>query len=128
VKEEFLQGQLLLDIAETYARLGDTAAMQEVIERGFKLAEKLYATDSDADDPNQAFKGSWPSTVTWSRFTSLLAKTSSATALAKVGTIPDPGIQNLERIALADGLLGAKASMSMVIVKTKDTNNYSISD
>jgi hypothetical protein len=58
----------------------------------------------------------------------LLAKTSSATALAKVGTIPDPGIQNLERIALADGLLGAKASMSMVIVKTKDTNNYSISD
>lgn len=128
VKEEFLQGALLLDIAETYARLGDTAAMQEVIERGFKLAEKLYDADSDADDPNQAFKGSWPSTVTWSRFTSLLAKSSSAAALAKVSNIPDPEIQAVERIAVANGLLGAKGGLSIVIVKTKDTNNYSISD
>jgi hypothetical protein len=128
VKEEFVQGQLLLDLAETYAKLGDTAAVQEVVERGFKLAEKLYDTDSDADDPNQAFKGSWPSTVTWSRFTSLLAKSSSAAALAKVNNIPDPEIQTVERIAVANGLLGTKAGMSIVIVKTKDTNNYSISD
>jgi hypothetical protein len=64
------------------------------------------------------------STATWSRFTSLPAGTSLATALEAVNDIPDPDIQTLERIAVANGLLGTTADVEMIAVKTKEKNGF----
>ena len=117
----------MADVAQDYEKLGDTASMKEVVERGFKVAEKLYASDIDADDPNQAFKVEWPSTVMWGMFTALLARVSPSAAFEAISNIPDPEIQTLERIAVANGLIGTNADFQMVAVRTKSKNNYSMS-
>ena len=96
------------------------------MDQGFKLAEKLYATDTDADDPNQAFKAMWPSTSAWSRFVALATRISPQTALQVINSIPDPEIQVLETIALADSLLGAPPAMQMVAIKTKSKTRYMV--
>ncbi len=124
VKEELMQAGYLADIAESYLKLGETGSVKDVVDRGFKIAEKLYATDTDADDPNRAFKAEWPSTAMWSRFTSLLARTSRAAALEAINNIPDPEIQTLQRIAMANGLLGTNAGFQIVAVKSKSKNAY----
>jgi tetratricopeptide (TPR) repeat protein len=124
VKEEFMRGQLLADISARYVKLGDFAAARDAIDRGFKVAEKLYESDTDAADPNQVFKAAWPSTAMWSKFSSLLTRISSTDVFQAIGNIPDPEIQCVERIAFANALLRISPDVQMVVVKTKDKDNY----
>jgi tetratricopeptide (TPR) repeat protein len=126
VHEEVAKAHLLAGAGDDYLKLGDTDSAKKVVEEGFKLAEKLYATDTDADDPNQAFKALWPSTSAWRRFVALATRISPQTALQAINSIPDPEIQALETIALANSLLGAPPGMQMVAVKTKSKNNYMV--
>ncbi|MGE5206303.1 MAG: hypothetical protein ACM3PW_11860, partial [Chlamydiota bacterium] len=79
VQEEVAKAYLLSGAGDDYLKLGDTDSAKKVVEEGFKLAEKLYATDTDADDPNQAFKAMWPSTSAWRRFVALATRISPQT-------------------------------------------------
>ena len=123
IQRDIVQFDLLAGAGDDYLKLGNTESARKVVDQGFKLAEKLYATDTDADDPNQAFKAMWPSTSAWGRFVALAARISPQTALQAINSIPDPEIQALENIALADSLLGAPSAMQMVAVNTKSKNN-----
>jgi len=117
---------MLASAGDDYLKLGNRESAKKVVDQGFRLAEKLYATDTDADDPNQAFKTMWPSTSAWSRFVALATRISPQTALQAINGIPDPEIQALEAIALADSLLAAPPTTQMVAVKTKSKNNYMV--
>jgi len=124
IQREIVQFDMLAGAGDDYLKLGNTESAKKVVDQGFKLAEKLYATDTDADDPNQAFKAMWPSTSAWRRFVALATRISPQTALLAINSIPDPEIQALETIALADSLLGAPTGMQMIEVQTKNKNSY----
>ena len=126
IQREIVQFDMLAGAGDDYLKLGNTESAKKVVDQGFKLAEKLYATDTDADDPNQAFKAMWPSTSAWRRFVALATRISPQTALQAINSIPDPEIQALETIALADSLLGAPPGQQMVAVKTKSNNSYMV--
>ena len=124
IHRELVQFDMLAGAGDDYLKLGNTGSAKKVVDQGFKLAERLYATDTDADDPNQAFKAMWPSTSAWRRFVALATRISPQTALQAINSIPDPEIQALETIALADSLLGAPPATQMVAIKTKSKNSY----
>ncbi len=126
VEQETSQADLLATAGDDYLKLSDTDSARKVVDQGFKLAEKLYATDTDAGDPNQAFKAMWPSTSAWRRFVALATRISPQAALQAINRIPDPEIQSLETIALANSLLGAPSATQMVAVKTKSKNSYMV--
>jgi hypothetical protein len=126
IQREIVQFDMLAGAGDDYLKLGNTDSAKKVVDQGFKLAEKLYAIDTDADDPNQAFKAMWPSTSAWRRFIALATRISPQTALQAINNIPDPEIQSLETIALADSLLGPPRGMEMVTVKTKSKNSYMV--
>ncbi len=126
IQREVVQFDMLAGAGDDYLKLGKTDSAGKVVDQGFKLAEKLYVTDTDANDPNQAFKAMWPSTTAWRRFVALATRISPQTALQAINSIPDPEIQALETIALADSLLGAPPGQQMVVVKTKSNNSYMI--
>jgi hypothetical protein len=68
----------------------------------------------------------WPSTSAWLRFVALATRISPQTALQAINSIPDPEIQALETIALADSLLGAPPATQMIAIKTKSKNSYMV--
>jgi len=56
------------NIADTpgiYLNLGEQDGAKKALKAMVKAAEKLYAHDIDAEDPNKAFKGTWPSADMW---------------------------------------------------------------
>lgn len=55
-----IQALMLPSIAETYLAMGDADGAMSQIKSLLKLAEKVYASDTDTDDPNLAFIGAWP--------------------------------------------------------------------
>lgn len=119
VDQDIAKAQLLAGAGDAYLRLGDNDDVKKVVDEGFKFAEGLYATDTDAEDPNQAFKAEWPSTSAWRRFVALATRISPQTALQAINSIPDPEIQSLETIALANSLLGASPGLQIVQMKTR---------
>lgn len=119
---EITQSDLLSDAGDLYLKLGNTDVVKKVVDQGFKLAEKLYAADTDASDPNRAFKAEWPSVSVWHKFVSLAARISPQTALQAINNIPDPEIQSLETIALANSLLGAPPGPELVSMQSKGKN------
>jgi hypothetical protein len=54
-----------------YLQLGDAESTREALKDGLKIAEKLYARDTDVADPNQVIKAKWPSANAWRRLVSL---------------------------------------------------------
>lgn len=124
IQDQTMQAGLLSEAGNDYLKLADTDSAKKVVEQGFDLAQKLYSTDTDAGDPNQAAKAEWPSTSVWHQFVTLAAKVSPQTALQAINTIPDPEIQSLQTIALANSLLGAPPGPMIVAVKTKSKNGF----
>jgi len=90
-----------------YIGLGDEQAAKKAIKAMVKAAEKLYARDTDDDDPNKAFKGTWPSADLWRKCVQAAAKISPALAEEIITEIPDPEIAAAQRVAFASSLLGA---------------------
>lgn len=90
-----------------YIGLGDDEAAKKAIKAMVKAAEKLYARDTDDDDPNKAFKGTWPSADLWRKCVQAAAKISPPLAEEIITEIPDPEIAAAQRVAFASSLLGA---------------------
>ena len=109
------QALILAEVPDFYLKLDDEDGARGAIKDQAKLAEKLYAIDSDAGDPNLAFKGAWPSANTWRNCIQQAAKVSPAFAEEILAQIPDPDITGLERVMYASALLGAEKSSIAVV-------------
>ncbi len=101
------QAQILATEPEIYLRAGDEDRARKALGELVIMAGKLYRHDSDLGDPNQAFKGMWPSANLWRRCIEFAAKLTPSPAEEIIADIPDPEIKTFERAALAISLLGA---------------------
>jgi hypothetical protein len=104
------QIQSIADLPSKYAELGENESAQKALKPVLKAAEKIYAHDIDADDPNKGFKGTWPSTELWRKCVQIAGKISPPLAEEVLADIPDPDIGVLEKISYAAALLGASAA------------------
>jgi hypothetical protein len=107
------QVQLVVDAPQSYLDLGYEEDAKGALKVILKKAEDVYAEDNDADDPNQAFKGSWPSTSLWQRCVKTAAKISPDLAHEIIAGIPDSEIATFEKVAYANSLLGVSSSYSV---------------
>jgi hypothetical protein len=68
--QDQLTPQQMSDLAtlpQLYLDLGDEDGATKFLKALLKTAEKMHQHDLDADDPNKAFKGTWPSTDLWTK-------------------------------------------------------------
>ncbi len=101
------QQSTMAELPKIYLDLGDEEGAMKALKTMLKAAEKLYAHDADADDPNKAFKGTWPSADLWRKCVQTAAKISPALAEEIIANIPDPEIAASEKVAFAGSLLAA---------------------
>jgi hypothetical protein len=94
-------------VPDMYLSLGDPDAAKKAIAAETKAAEKLYEHDTDTDDPNGAFKGTWPSTDLWRRCVRQATKISPAFGEEIIAGIQDSDIAALEKVSYAAALLGS---------------------
>jgi len=94
------------DLPEFYVQVGDNEGAEKAVSTMLKIARKLYAWDTDSDDPNQAFKAMWPSTVIWQRTLRAADKLSPALVQEVIADIPDPEIAAVVKLQQADVLVG----------------------
>jgi hypothetical protein len=120
------QSMILADVPEFYLKLGDEQGARDAIKDQVKLAEKLYQTDSDSNDPNLAFKGAWPSANTWGNCVQIATKLSPAFAEEIITEIPDPEIEGFERVQYANSLLSAGETSIAVVQWHKEGQRTAI--
>lgn len=108
--------------AELYLQMGESDDAKKVVERGFKLAEKLLKTDTNADDPNKALKAYWPSAEAYRSFTRLAGQISPEWALTTLKEISDPEMNAVVTTALAQGWLGISRGTTIVQMNSKNRN------
>jgi hypothetical protein len=101
------QARSLGNTAKEYLEIGDEDGAHKTVEEALQVAEKLYAKDTNNGDPNQDFKGIWPSTELWRRCVEITARFSPSAAEAIIANIKDPEIATFEKIYFANSLLGA---------------------
>ena len=104
------QAIVLQSVPEFYLKLEDEDGARAAIKDYMKLAEKLYASDTDSSDPNLAFKGAWPSTNAWRTSIQQAGQISPQFAEELLQGIQDPEIAGFERVIYAHTLLGAGKS------------------
>jgi hypothetical protein len=86
---------------------------RKTLQEAMKAAEKLYAKDTDASDPNLAFKGVWPSTGLWWKCVQTAAAISPQLPEELIGEIRDGEIASFQRVAYANSLLGRRETPEM---------------
>jgi hypothetical protein len=109
-----IQAQNLDEVAEQYLEIGDEDDADKTIKEALQVAEKLYAKDSDDGDPNEVFKGTWPSTNQWRHCVQITARFSPSAAEAIIAGIRDPEIVAFEKVYFASALIGvSQGAMSV---------------
>jgi hypothetical protein len=88
-----------------YLKVGDLDGAKKAVDILVKAASKIYEHDTDADDPNNAFKGAWPSTDLWRKAIQQAAKVSSALPEELIANLQDAEIAALEKVAFASTLV-----------------------
>ena len=101
-------------LAGIYLHLGDEEDARNALKALLKTAEKLYESDINAEDPNNAFKGNWPSSNLWRRCVQVAAKISPTLAEEIISQISDAEIAAAENVAYASSLLGAESEPFMI--------------
>jgi hypothetical protein len=117
----------LANLPQIYLDLGDEDGARKALKPLLKAAEKIYAHDTDADDPNKAFKGTWPSADLWRKCVQTAAKISPALAEEIIGEIPDPEIAASARVDFAGSLLRASGDPLIVSDCRKNQSSYNVS-
>jgi hypothetical protein len=120
------QAQLLADSPEIYLRAGDEDVARKALNELVVIAGKLYNHDSDFGDPNQAFKGMWPSANLWRRCIQFAARLTPSTAEEIIAQIPDAEIKTFGRVALAISLLGAESPPLSIMEKHMNESHIRI--
>ena len=116
-------------LPQLYLDLGDEEGAKRAVHGMFKAAEGLYAHDVDSDDPNKAFKGTWPSADLWRKCAEAAAKISPALAEEIIGEIPDPDIAASVKVVFAGALLGQTSGAPFLVGDCrKSESGYSFSN
>jgi hypothetical protein len=119
----------MIKAAEGYQKLGDENDAQKALKLASKVAERFFAKDTDADDPNQAFKGAWPSTNLWRRIVIAAGHISQRLPGQILGEIPDPDIATFAKAAYGDSLLGVSVRYEVNIQhKSGEGNSMRVSE
>jgi hypothetical protein len=129
--EDQLTPEQMRDVAkfpEIYLALGDEDGAKKALKALLKAAEKVYAQDTDADDPNKAFKGVWPSVDMWRQCVQVAGRISPDLAEEIINEISDPDIVALEKVAFASTLLHAPAVPNLVNDCRKKGSLFTVSD
>lgn len=107
-------------VVETYLRLGENEQAEKSLREGMKIAEKFYASDTDASQPNLAPKAEWPSTGMWRKLISQATRVSPQLANELMVGIPDEEIRVLQKVAIANALLNTPDYSFQSVVWHKD--------
>lgn len=118
----------LLEIVDDYLAMGDKERAARTLEEGMKLAEKLYAADTDSSDPNLALKAQWPSAAFWQKLVMVSARISPQLPEQLMSQTADQEIRTLQKVAFALALVDAKKVMFPVIEWHKAGKNSMGSD
>jgi hypothetical protein len=94
-------------LPELYLRMGDVDGAKKAVDILVKAANKIYEHDTNADDPNKAFKGAWPSTDLWREAIQEAAKISPSLPEQIMADLQDAEIAAFETVAFASALVGA---------------------
>jgi hypothetical protein len=130
-EEQLTPAQLkgIADVPKIYLDLGDEDGAKKSLKSMVKAAEKLYTHDTDADDPNKAFKGTWPSADLWRKCVQVAAAISPALAEEIIGEIPDPEIAAAQKVAFASTLLGQTSGVPILVSDCrKNGSSYNFSE
>src|SRR5215471_16768361 len=96
-------------LPELYLKMGDVEGAKKAVDILVKAAGKIYEKDTDASDPNKAFKGAWPSTDLWRKAIQEAAKISPRLPEDIIAGVQDAEIAAFEKVALARALIGGSA-------------------
>jgi len=116
------QIQFLSTAANIYLQIGEKESAEAVVAEGFKVAEKLLAKDTNADDPNKALKAWWPSADAYCRFMQVEARISQRSAAKILKEIGDPEIRTSASIVFSRSLLDLPMKRFIVVEQRKDMN------
>jgi hypothetical protein len=111
---------------EIYLQLHDESEGRSSLTDLTKVDGRLYEEDSDSSDPNEAFKGMWPSANLWRHCVAMAAKLTPSPAEEIVKEIPDPEIKTFERVALANSLFGVEFVSLSTLEKHKNGTRASV--
>jgi hypothetical protein len=129
--EDQLTPEQMRDVArfpELYLVLGDEEGAKKALKAMLKAADKVYAQDTNSDDPNKAFKGVWPSVDMWRQCVQVAGRISPDLAEEIIANIPDPDIVALEKVAFASALLHAPGVPNLVNDCRKKQTLFTVSD
>jgi hypothetical protein len=118
----------LSEAANIYLQIGEKDSAEAVVGEGFKVAEKLLAKDTSADDPNKALKAWWPSADAYRRFMEVATRISQRSATKTLKEIGDPEIRTSASIMFSRALLDLPMKRFVVAEKRKNTNSTSVSE
>jgi hypothetical protein len=104
------------NLPELYLKVGDTDAAKKAVDILVKAAGKIYEHDTDPDDPNKAFKGTWPSTDLWRKAIQQAAKISSGLPDEIIAGLPDPEMSAFQKIVFASAVVGTVAFDDSMLV------------
>jgi hypothetical protein len=121
-----LQEMMEIDrLPELYLKIGDIDGAKKSVEILVKAGNKAYQSDTDADDPNKAFKGAWPSTDLWRKAIQQATKISPGLPEEIISGLQDPDIATFEKVVLASALAGGSAIEATVLVSDCRKNGAS---
>jgi hypothetical protein len=104
------------DLPGLYLRVGDMDAAKKALDILVKAAGKIYEHDTDSDDPNKAFEGTWPSTDLWRKAIQQAAKISPSLPDEIIAGLPDPEISVFEKVVFASALIGTSGLDDSILV------------
>jgi len=122
------QMQSLSNLGKVFLELGDEDGAKKTLKVMLKAAEKLYADDTNADDPNKSFKGIWPSADLWRQCVQTASKISPSLAEEVVGEIADQEIAALQKVVFASSLMSAHGMPVLVANCRRNGSSYQFSD
>jgi hypothetical protein len=112
-------------LPELYLKIGDVDGAKKAVDILVKAAAKIYEKDTDADDPNKAFKGTWPSTDLWRKAIQEGAKISLRLPEEIIAGMQDVEIAAFEKVAFASYLVGESALDAPILVSDCRKNGAS---
>jgi hypothetical protein len=112
-------------LPELYLKIGDVEGAKKAVDILVKAAAKIYKKDTDADDPNKAFKATWPSTDLWRKAIQEASKISLRLPEEIIAGMQDVEIAAFEKAAFASDLVGESALDAPILVSDCRKNGAS---
>jgi hypothetical protein len=116
------------ELPELYLNVEDTDGAKKAVDILVKAATKIYEHDTDPDDPNKAFKGSWPSTDLWRKAIQQGAKISPMLPEEIIAGLQDADISSFEKVVFAAALVGGSPTDTSILVADCRKNGASFRD